>query len=372
MSLDEPTPEASAVETTAEPDEQAAFEALRARFEKKFPDGIEDVPRWAWLRIAGEKWRWDAEAYLAFYRSYPYSPHRWEVADWFLQREPNFCVGFTPEFEERPVPANYILDLPAKAEWEKAAVELRAAMETATDLPVRLQEERARRKVMRDLDAAKAAAQKGLPVDLGRFRSIAAGHLAAFPGEDGAFVVGVQYLSLVRIVDRTRYEAEWDTFLRCPNHRLRAEAEGRIRFSRLRQNPIDLRFTAVDGREVDLRKMRGKVVLLDFWATRWAPSVEEELNILPVYRKYHERGFEVIGICIDTEAGRHWLGEFVEKHDMPWPQYFDGKQWDGELVKTFSIFGLPETLLLDQRGMIAATNPFGAELEPAVRRLLRL
>src|SRR6476659_1884569 len=62
---------------------------------------------------------------------------------------------------------------------------------------------------------------------------------------------------------------------------------------------LELRVTAIDGSEIDLSKLRGKVVLLDFWATRCPPCVEELPKILAIYNKFHEKGLEIIGISTD-------------------------------------------------------------------------
>src|SRR5689334_1790817 len=62
---------------------------------------------------------------------------------------------------------------------------------------------------------------------------------------------------------------------------------------------LELRVTAVDGSEIDLSKLRGKVVLLDFWATRCPPCVEEMPKVLATYNKFHRQGFEIIGISTD-------------------------------------------------------------------------
>src|ERR1700679_1361257 len=90
--------------------------------------------------------------------------------------------------------------------------------------------------------------------------------------------------------------------------------------------PLDLNFTAVDGRKVDLAQLRGKVVLLDFWAT-WCPGCRQEVpEVVNTYRKYHDKGFEVVGISLDQDKDA--LQAFTSEHGMTWPQYFDGQGWD--------------------------------------------
>ncbi len=87
--------------------------------------------------------------------------------------------------------------------------------------------------------------------------------------------------------------------------------------------PVELKFTALDGREVDLSKMRGKVVLIDFWATGCVPCVAALPEIKAVYDKYHDKGFEVVGITFDGDKDR--LTRFIKERGLPWPESFEGQ-----------------------------------------------
>src|SRR2546428_11372592 len=83
----------------------------------------------------------------------------------------------------------------------------------------------------------------------------------------------------------------------------------------------DVKFTAVDGREVDLAKLKGKVVLVDFWATWCGPCVGEVPHVVETYKKFHDKGFEIVGISLDQNKDA--LVNFTKSHGMTWPQYFD-------------------------------------------------
>ena len=118
-----------------------------------------------------------------------------------------------------------------------------------------------------------------------------------------------------------------------------------------RNHPVSLQFTAVDGRNVDLAQMRGKVVLVDFWGTHCGPCVAELPRIKTALEKFHAQGFEIIGISCDTDQKE--LEQYVKKHDLSWPQYFDGKQQsDNQFTVAFGIDGIPHMFLVDRKGCL--------------------
>jgi thiol-disulfide isomerase/thioredoxin len=130
-------------------------------------------------------------------------------------------------------------------------------------------------------------------------------------------------------------------------------------------------FAAPDlfGNAVSLSDYRGKVVLLDFWATWCGPCVSELPNVKYIYEKYKDAGLAVIGISLD--ANRNDLEYFVRIADIEWPQIFDGKGWENDLSRLYNIYSIPTTILLDRNGVIRYMNLRGHdELEHAVRDLL--
>ena len=129
-------------------------------------------------------------------------------------------------------------------------------------------------------------------------------------------------------------------------------------------------FTDLGGNDVSLKEFRGKVVLLDFWATWCQPCIYELPNVQAAYNAFHDDGFEIIGISLDMS--RPFLDNFLEKHKITWTQQFDGKGWDNQIAKKFGINSIPATFLITSDGQIMARNLRGPILLFAVAKLLNL
>lgn len=137
--------------------------------------------------------------------------------------------------------------------------------------------------------------------------------------------------------------------------------------------PVALQFTALDGREVDVAKMKGKVVLVDFWATTCTPCVAELPQIKADYDKYHSQGFEVIGISCDGEqqTDQKKVERFVKRKELPWPQFYDGKQQtDNKFAQAFGVDGIPHLMLIDKKGNLRFDNVRPKELDKKIVELL--
>ncbi len=140
------------------------------------------------------------------------------------------------------------------------------------------------------------------------------------------------------------------------------------RENELKSKPIELKFTAADGQEIDLAKLRGKVVLLDFWASWCGPCIAEMPNVVAAYAKLREKGFEIVGISLDEDKTA--MEAAMKKHGMTWPQHFDGKGWKNEIAARVGIQEIPAMWLLDRKGMVRGTGSIGGALTPAVEELL--
>ncbi|MBE2213897.1 MAG: TlpA family protein disulfide reductase [Opitutaceae bacterium] len=129
-------------------------------------------------------------------------------------------------------------------------------------------------------------------------------------------------------------------------------------------------FTATDtqGRAVDLARLRGKVVLIDFWASWCGPCIAELPEVIALHERFAARGFEVIGISLDREATA--LARAVNRHQIPWPQIFDGGGWENTLAGRYGVTRIPTTYLIDRNGLIVAADATPEELALVLDRLL--
>lgn len=130
---------------------------------------------------------------------------------------------------------------------------------------------------------------------------------------------------------------------------------------------FELKFKAIDGREVDLGALKGKVVLIDFWATWCGPCVAELPNVLAAYEKLNQKGFEIVGLSFDEDEDR--LKDFVKRKKMPWVQFFDGQGWQNKYAKEFGITGIPSMWLVDKKGNLRDLEA-RANLAEKVEKLL--
>jgi peroxiredoxin len=130
----------------------------------------------------------------------------------------------------------------------------------------------------------------------------------------------------------------------------------------------EINLPSPDGKEIALSSLKGKVVLVDFWASWCGPCRKEMPNVVKAYAKFKNKGFEIFGVSLDQEKER-WV-EAIAKDGITWPQVSDLKQWSSSVVKTYNIQGIPYTVLVDKEGKILAKNLRGEDLEKKLAEVL--
>jgi thiol-disulfide isomerase/thioredoxin len=250
-------------------------------------------------------------AYASAMKVAPTNPARWEAA----------------LFETRVEGLREIAGVPAPA---KAAITLEDILKAEDAKP----EIKAQASLIDVIKSAKAA--ESLGGDTAAWVAKAEAHLKAFPAEKANRMIEEKVKSIKATAD-------------------------------LKTKPLELKFTAVDGKEVDVSKLQGKVVLIDFWATWCGPCVAELPNVIKAYKALHPKGFEIVGISLDSDKAE--LESFVKEKGMEWPQYFDGKGWQNEISAKYGINSIPAMWLLNKKGMVVSTNARRG-LEAEVEKLL--
>lgn len=129
----------------------------------------------------------------------------------------------------------------------------------------------------------------------------------------------------------------------------------------------DFTMNTPDGQPLSLKDLRGKVLLIDFWASWCGPCRRENPNVVKAYKKYHDKGFDVLGVSLDKDKKR-WL-DAIEKDGLIWHHVSDLKGWANAAAQLYGVRSIPHTVLLDKDGKIIARNLRGPALEQKLAEL---
>lgn len=134
---------------------------------------------------------------------------------------------------------------------------------------------------------------------------------------------------------------------------------------------LDIDLPNPDGKNMKLSDLKGKIVLVDFWASWCKPCRMNNPHVVEMYKKYKSKGFTVYSVSLDKANQKNRWIQAIKDDNLTWPYHVsDLKGWQCVPAKQYGVRGIPYTVLIDQEGNIAALNPRANTLEQEIKKLL--
>jgi len=125
-----------------------------------------------------------------------------------------------------------------------------------------------------------------------------------------------------------------------------------------------------EGDQVKLSAIKGKVTIIDFWASWCKPCRIENPNLVKLYKEYHSKGLEIISVSLDRETQKEYWIKAIEKDQLNWYNVSNLKFWQDPIAKAYGVNSIPATFILDENGILIAERLRGAELDAKIKSLL--
>lgn len=129
----------------------------------------------------------------------------------------------------------------------------------------------------------------------------------------------------------------------------------------------DINLSTPEGKQISLSSLKGKVVLIDFWASWCGPCRKENPNVVKIYNQYKSKGFEIYGVSLDRNK-EDWV-KAINDDKLTWIHVSDLKFWESEAAALYKVEAIPATFIVDREGKIVAKNLRGEQLEAFLKKM---